>query len=1029
MSKICLGVIILLVVAGGMLIPATLTHGFGPTPFIAHAQPTSYSYAYELNISLEPSYLYVLNESTVLVIGSANGSSVVQVLNIKDPYNLPRVLQTYPLIGEVTDVAINGYPVERIAVGTDMGDIVLFKVSGGRIEALLHAVEGTDFMVKKLLILRAGGAYKLAVLADEEARTYKGVCTTCHVYVFDESTGGALRIGPEVGNASTYFERVFPQDIAAALRVSNGMYYYDASTFVVTWVPYQEFYRVVINVTYYNETEYVPGAGTLINVVAYNKTLDVQFHYGTNADDNGIAEVLVPVGFKANISVKDVYNRVYYWYVDPTTFPPGTTETYAYFELPKKPITFPAEVFYKTPEFQLAVVDILDVSSAPTTYNRITTLETKINPSATGLSLVRGEALGYYVLTYHDPDDGMFYLRVYDDSFKEVGMTSDYVGMKAEAEESFTFPDGKLVVSGFKEGKVKYYAYDEGTGTYKFLQELTLGGELKKMSIVPSAGSYYYIAYSTTGLHIVKAYPNQVPLLRTGTNIGYGGGVADGDVLQNLKMAVIASGSKLTVVEGLDKLVEDGKPIDIDSIKAPTLYLTVTVPPQETVNGTVVTFAYPGGVRQYVLNETGELSFPNLIPYRQYSFAIVHPEPYLTTASFTIIPTTSGRIYKNVSLVYREFTLTLNVKDNTGTELLAPYMVMVDGETVIESSKDPSVGLTLIFGNHTISVQPAKGYEAVYDGVEESVFISSDTSLDAVLNRKMYTLEVMVIDTKSETPLAPIRVTVEGYQEKIIGFGGSKATFEVPYGNYTITLKPLEGYENVYYPAKTNTSVTKPTVVSVTLQRKSYLLNISIQDTTVGKLIGKFDVYVNGSKVLSEVGEFSNVTLEYGTYEILVKPVPTADNIYKAPGAAVVQLYNDTNISFTVQRKFYLLKVIVTDDTGNPFKGAEVTFYSIDTGSVVTTLLTDDTGTTMASLYYGDYRIDVKAGGFYETSKTVSLGKNTEVSIVLAPEPLTLLFRFLPVIIVALIAIIGVVLILKLRTKILERFSQPEELF
>lgn len=999
--------------------------------YLTLAQDTLHdSYAYMLNLSISPEYVYVLNETFIMVIGSLNGSSVVQVLDISNPYVEPRVIQTYPLVGTVTAVATNGFPVERIAVGTDEGDVVIFKINGGKITGLLHAIKGTDFAIRKLIMMKSSSTYKLAILADESQET-KGLCISCQVYIFDEDQGNAFRIGPIVGNATLSFDRVYPQDITAALVIGDGTYYYDASKFVVTWVPYQKFYTVEVNITYLGpENELLPGTDALVEIVAYNQTLNVTFRYGVNADKKGIADVLVPMGYQVNLTLRDIQGKEYTLHVDPRTFPPGVTSTYVFIQLLNAPITYPATAFYRTPEYMLAAVDILDVSAVPNSYLRVKTLGVKINPQSSGISLLKGINSPIYALFYHDPETGLAYVRVYDEAFNELSVSTDYVG-KTIAKTAFTFPDGKLVVTGYEDGKVKYYKLEDNGKTYKFFQELVLGGSLVKFYAVPYAGLYYCIAYSTYGLQIMKTFPYQIPLLREGVKINYKKGDSiDGDVLGNLKIAVIVSKNEVTVVKGLDKVIEKNKPVDLDSISVPTLRLQVVIPEGEELAGTIVTLQYPGGV--IIKNLTGDnnvVSFANIIPFRNYTITVNHPEPYITSAQINIYPTSFEDIFRQVILDYKEFKLKISVQDDVSGVLIAPYQIMLDDNVVMDNVWESQVELDVVFGNHTLTIAPAKGFENVYEEVVKEISVVSDTKVNVTLARKKYSLEVMVIDSRSETPIAPLLVNVSGLQEKIISFGGSKALFEVPYGNYSISVKPLKGYENIYEPVTTEVSVSKPTVLSVTVTRKHYIVNISVRDVTTGFLTGVFDVYVNGTKMLSGIKGQANITLEYGAYEIRVKPSPTFENVYKESFPELIKVTNDTSVEFSMSRKFYSVTVYVFDDTGTPIKNAEVAFFSIDKGSYISTLITDDAGAVHASMFYGDFRLDISATGYFAKHETVKVDKDMEIKIVLQPEPITLIFRYMPVAVIVIIAGIAVIIVLKVRAKIVERLSQSEELF
>ncbi len=1010
-----------------VLISVTLLPAIMLTTNISIVEAATNPYAYRVNISIKPVAVYALTPQEIFLVGKVKGSTVVEILNVSNPLTPPKVLQSYPLVGNPTVIATNGYPVTRIAVGTDAGDLVLFKVNGGRIYLLLHAVLGTDFAIEKLLILKGTRDYKLAVLAVEGKAPAGGVCTKCHVYVFDELSGGAMRIGLNEGNASLTINNVLPQDISAALVVSDGSYYYDAQRFVVTWLP-AKFYIILVNATYVSKNETLkPAAHALVDIITYNRGLHEMYHYGINLGRDGTAEIPVPWGFDANLTLTDVNGKRYVKHVEaPNTS--GVTKVYVSFKLNAQPITAEAATLYRVPPYELATPHIINVDDVPNSFTVVTSLNnTRINPASTGLSLLKGVNSPNFVLYYYDPSSGEAHIKVYTSSFRKISEITDYVGIKLRSLGAFTYPDERIIITAYREGKIKYYiAHDN---SYEFYYELTLGGILNKVEIVPSTEGYYYIAHTSAGLQIVRTYPYQVPILRYGTTVNYATGSIDSDVGGDLNYGVIAYSDHLVILRNIAPLIKEGKPANLGSIRLPRLFVRVNLPEGLPTNGTKIYLLYPGGVLERTLGKSNVVVFPNILPSENYTLVVDYSRPYINKVTLNITPAGYSDVHVTVNLTYKIYTLILNVRDSvSGANIIAPYDVLVDGKAVLREIKNSTVRLPVIYGNHTIVVKPASGYENVYEESTIHAYVTGNTSINATLIRKKYALNVVVVDKYSKRLLAPVIVEVGKGVSKIIGFGGTKASFILPYGDYFIRVTPLKGYSNIYVPATTRITLSKPSTVTLVLNRVRYTLNISIKDVTTGTLTGLFDVYVNESKVASGVRGFANVTLPYGVYVVSVTPEPKYAGVYSVPRPQVVKVFNNTEVTFKLSRRFFKVKIIVVDDTGAPVKNAEVRFFSIDKGTYISTLLTDASGSVQGSLFYGGYRIEIHAKGFYPAQRDLILNKDTELTVTLQPQLLTVIMRYSIIIIVVCIAAVAIIGILRIRAKIAERLPK-EELF
>ncbi len=1000
----------------------------------AGAQPPGYGgntpFILEFETQVDIRNLVLLNASRALLVGDLNGTDVVQVVDFSDPYRGVKVIQTYPLSGRVTAVASNGYPLERIAIGTDKGEVLLFKVDGGRIHLLLHLIQGADFYVSKLLVLKSLGTYKVVALVNEAGRGAQVPCITCHVYVFDENSTFALRIGPQVGNATESYELVYPQDIAAAMVISESGYYYDASRFAVAWVPYQEFYEISISITYLEDNDTVAASGALVHVLAYDPLRMVYFRYGVNADDEGRAQVLVPVGYMANFTIEDVNGKKYTIAFDPGEYFPGLRKIYFSLQLEAPPVTIPANLIYGVPEYLLAVIEILDLSNAPYEYSQVKVLDFKVNPAISGFNLLKGVGTEEYIMTYYDPSDGFTYLRTFDSSFNAVGTSRDYVGRETRVVHSFTFSSGRYVVVGFLDGRIKYY--EKSGDVYFFDQEVHAGGNLRKITPLPRGEGYYLLAVSSAGVQIIRIDEFQLPYLRVDTEVSFSfTGLQDADALIDLGVFVTGGAERLLVGLNIGSLIFSSKPVDLNDYMAPSVTIVVKAPAGEDVTGTQVIIKYPGG--EIVRSFTGEpITVNNLIPGMTYEIRVVPNLPYLREFSTSVVVEDYSDLIVEAYLEYKEYSVRLSVSDELSGDLIAPYTVLVDGEVLVASTTERFLDLLLLYGNKTITIRPADGFENVYEASGFSVFIDKDLELEVVLQRKEYEVEIVPVDPLSKELLAPLKVRVYNEfvdAEKVLGFGGTKVVFKLPYGTYKALMEPLRGYEGIYQPAAFTFNLTKPTILTPEISRVHHLLNATIRDVTAGILIGKFNVYVNGTKVLEKVGGNFSLTLPYGKYVIAIAPSEEYAKVYEVPKSITVTLSNYTEVEFSVARKYYNLKVLVVDDVGNPIKNAEVSVRSIDLGLTITTLLTDDNGEISTQLFYGAYNIEVRADGYVTQFKDVILDKDLEVSIQLAPQPITLLLRYFPIMVIVIVIAVAIALVLKLRSRILERLATEEEVF
>ncbi len=1016
------------------LIASLFSMPYAPTQaqFIDLNMPYAYRIPATIPGNLSVSRLLMLNETAVLVVASGGGRDYVAVLDVTNPYVVPEVLQLYPLVGRVTAFSTDGWPVTRISVGTDKGEVMLFKVGGGRLYKMLDVALGADFYVRETVVMRAAGDFKVAALVSEGG-VERGVCASCYVYVFSEKVPGVLKVGSSVGNATVSYQGILPQDIAPLTVFTGNTYYYDASRLIVTWVR-QDFITLVVNVTYQQDTELKPASGALVEVVAYNATSGLKYSYGFNTGADGTVGIPVLRGLMVNITVKDINMRTYLLRYDTSKVPKYvSTILLPRILLNAPPLTIPASAYYETPEFLLANLEVLDVSNAPYGYSRVGFVNFKVSPTDSGLTFLKGVEDPKYLITHHDSKRGFVNISRVDANLKRISLTTEYVGSNAGLSFSMTLKDGKLLVLALSDGRVKTYSLVRAAPAqeyYRLEYTYIYGRSVTRIGLFMGGGTPAIFITSPSGLQVVRLTPYLTPILRRELTLNYAGSpegeYVDSDILSDFSAGVVCNGGRLTVMRNLDMLV-GGSPVSVDSFTAGSAFIRVVPPGNEPVTYATVTFKYPGGSLTRVPDESGMVVFENVLPGIKYEVVVNYGKPYVNPNTTYIELSDFRDVHLNIHLTYKEFLISLRVSDAISGDLIAPYNVVADGRLLISSSVSRIAEVRLLYGIHNITVAPASGYENVYESIERTLLLFSDQTLDVTLNRKSYLLEVRVEDAVTVKLIAPVEVVIDGVSQ-LIDVTAPRAHFLLPYGNYSITVKPVPGYEAIYKTLVSNVSLTTSSMRVLRVPRNTYSLYLSIRDATVNILKGTFDVYINNTRVAGDIARNTTLTLPYGVYLLQVKPTSRYEVMYNPSQAITLKLTNDTSVNVPLTRRYYTLKVRVQEGEV-PIKNAEVRFINAETGMLIAMLSTYEEGHVETKLFYGDMRIEVTYPGYYDEVRHVSLERDTELIVYMSPQPVTLFFRYMPVVAVVIIAVVGIYAVLKLRTLIYQRLYKEESLF
>lgn len=1153
-------------------------------------------FSYQADIEIE--YVYALSPSRAVVIGTVNGSSVVEVLEFSDPLKEPSTLQSFSLVGKVTAAAVDGYPPTRIAVGTDKGEVTVFSVSQGKLYKYLNYLEGADFHIVKLLLMRSGTSVKVAALVSESGAPAEP-CIDCFVYVFSDDSTSVLRIGAAPGNTTSAYTGIYPQDIGSLVVTTNAGTYF-APVMTLGWVPRLDMYTIVLNITYVQGNKVSPAAGALVHVVAYrgegaNLTI---YRYGTNADDNGIASVSVPLGFVANITIYDIMGVAHRIHFDPSAYGTNIRNYELSLTLSAPPQTGNAMDIYGVPDFMKQNIEILDVSNAPDTYFSLRVLPIRIPATSKGVWLLSAQSYsGEYILVYLDTASKNLTIAFLNSAYEIEKKYMDYVGTVDEVRIAYLTPSGNKLLIGLGDGRIKEYSVSFESKSIELENEYIMSGDLRKLALKASTPSSF-IAVSEGGVQVVRLGTFDLPILRGGITPDFSPeGYADGDAYPDLSLLVLGGGKNIYVVRGLNKATTTV--YDLGQARAPSLRIKVSMPEGEDPSNISVTLSYPWGSITKLTNSEGVAEFTNVVPGYTYTVSVIPWQPYIKVTEFNIDLTDYASATYEIRLQYKIYSVRLSITDSlTNDAPISPYDIVVDGETVASNVDTATYSLSLIYGSHNITIVPSTDYgDRVYYPITIERFIDKDTTISLVMKRRTYTLTMSLLDEITGTSItAPVNVitnvsteiftvingtktlelpagplvlraipqgdTAKVYQPspditidlvddtvlpitlnrtrytvmlRIIdgitgsdalgrfklrigdldyGLVSSGARLEVPYGDFLIALEPSEensaiyrgitdtisvrndinysvvvtrnqyrvllavadniagplavpvnvfdngtiisvidagetqaqlllvygvhnirvvpkpGYEYVYVPAEISLNVTGPLTASITIQRKTYTINITLVDDLTGeKPIGAFAIYVNDSVVAEDVITNTTIKLPYGNYVLRAVPTKNFEKVYEPSEEVSVELKNDMNITVDVKRRSYALTIKVVNDMGNPLQNAEVLIYSSSRGILVASLLSDNNGIVSLTMPYDTYKIHVSFGGYSDQEVIVELDTTMDLSITMYPLPLTLIFRYLPIIVVIVVAGIAVYVALKIRAKIAMRMSTAEELF
>uniref|UniRef100_A0A7C2ZNF6 Carboxypeptidase regulatory-like domain-containing protein n=1 Tax=Ignisphaera aggregans TaxID=334771 RepID=A0A7C2ZNF6_9CREN len=956
--------------------------------------PSDRVYGYRIDFSsigLTPLYVRVLNSSRIAVVGALNNTYSVAVVDVSNPYEDPRIEDLYPLTGAPTYVATDGYPITRMVVGSDKGEILLFRVAGGRLTKHLYAVLGVDFYVDKVYLARdSTGKTKIIALVVEGGS--RGIpCLNCYVYVLDEDAQGILRIGPRVGNATALgedLENIYVQDVAPLTVYDVGSVYWDASNVIITYIP--QLIKLVFNVTFSDPKtgELVPLPEVLVEV-RLSVGSEPPVVYGVNTDDGGTARVPIPLSVLSDIAVVNITirdsqgNTVYkYTYTLDPEYAKKLIEFTDEIPLPDAVVstkdldTRPASKVYGIPSFLFVRLELFDFTQAPMGCSRKGSADFLLTPTSVDVKFLKGRVETYSKIVYYDMPSGTVNIVVASVSSKGIVrelLVEDYVGTGTRIASTATFVNGRYVLVGLSDGRIRKYV-SEGA-SYRLKHVYPMGSRLLDIASIPGATGYTYVAIASGGVQVFRIEPYLAPLFRAQTKLCASvPGFVGGDVLRDpgLSTLALADPSGVTIVKNVGKAVEDLAIAPLEPFLARDVEITIVPPGTENVNGTLAVFEYPTGYREYVL-EGSTITLKNIIPGIVYALNIAPPQPYIYPArlvfklvnSSTVeilgveksVASTSGCCKIYVSMIYKEFNLRLDVVDEiAGPSLVAPVDVYIDGKSVATSTLQNTFTLRLLYGEHNITIVPSKGYEGSYQPYRATVYLDADRVVNIELKRVWYNVRLIVIDSVTgSAPIAPLQIKVGGsvftvYPDRNV------LDIVLPFGNYTVEVSPPPNYENVYEVERLFISIPKTTAYTISLKRHTYTVTLVLRDPYTAKLIAPINIFVNGSPAITNtLDQEQQLRLPYGRWLITLAPAEGYEAVYST-SETLIGVDKNTSIELEVPRVMHFVEINVVDSYGRLIAPVNLTL----SGPTSFSQRIDPPGRAVfLSLPYGSYNISI----------------------------------------------------------------------
>jgi hypothetical protein len=452
---------------------------------------------------------------------------------------------------------------------------------------------------------------------------------------------------------------------------------------------------------------------------------------------------------------------------------------------------------------ETVVLSILDLSNAPYSCAVRSVGETPFSKSIRDLTILRGERELGFEIVFADPENGFVGIATAS-SISPLVVSSiiyDYVGLGVGIRGAGTYSDGRYLIVGLLDGRIRVYTLRGVNYNLKHIYQL--GSNLLNLIIVPGMRNYTYIAITASGVQAISIEPYPTPVFRDlGSLYLTIPNYIHGDALGDLKLVVLSESRGLIVVKNAYLSISNGQKITLDSVMTKSIGIRLSAPsPSEYMGGRLIVSSIMGSYGVEITS--GFIRLDNILPGVEYSVEFKSPIPHVMNGSFKFIVSEKDSSitvlsYENLivgvegsnilmAVKYIEYPVNITLIDPYGFR--GVFEIYLDGVKILDNVNTSRVSIRLPHGVHIVRVTPAPGYENIYEPREVNTTITSSTNIQVSLQRKTYRLRILV--TEYGTPVQNVQLELYNVETGRLEYVAT--TFEdgsietkLPYGVYRV---------------------------------------------------------------------------------------------------------------------------------------------------------------------------------------------------------------------------------------------------
>jgi len=365
------------------------------------------------------------------------------------------------------------------------------------------------------------------------------------------------------------------------------------------------------------------------------------------------------------------------------------------------------------------------------------------------------------------------------------------------------------------------------------------------------------------------------------------------------------------------------------------------------------------------------------------------------------------------------YPLTLNVYDERSLDVKPEsYTVEISGRLGLNMTATlTQLNSTLTLPRDTYNVRI---YADHYRPYNATVRLVSGVNLTAPLKPETYSLALKVYSWL-EGFIGQARVEA-WWMDRLYGYtytsARGEATLTLPYGDYTVNIQA-----DRYTPRTIPLHLAGSIALDVPLEPIQYTVRISVTGSDGTPISGSVQIYRAGKLYREEVfvgGVYTGI-LPYGSYRFDF----SSRGWRKA--SADLSIPEKLSADIVMNPETYTLTLTVVDDLDKPLDGARITL----SGPISLSSYTDSYGVFRVEAIRGGYTITVSMDGYRSTTTYVDLYESRQMLVRLQPELTTIIWRYLPYIVLLAVAPVGsliaILLYLRRRRRMeLEEISEEE---